>query len=55
MEKNPPDNQKMQVQSAGVRKVPWRRKWQPIPVLFAGKSLGQKRLENEDGRLEDET
>ena len=25
-----------------VRKVPWRRKWQPIPVFLPGKSHGQK-------------
>ena len=23
-----------------VRKIPWRRKWQPTPVLLAGKSHG---------------
>ena len=23
-----------------VRKIPWRRKWQPIPVFLPGKSLG---------------
>ena len=27
-----------------VRKIPWRRKWQPIPVLLLGKSHGQKNL-----------
>ena len=25
-----------------VRKIPWRRKWQPIPVLLPGKSHGQR-------------
>ena len=24
-----------------VRKIPWRRKWQPTPVLLPGKSRGQ--------------
>ena len=27
-----------------VRKIPWRRKWQPTPVFLGGKSHGQKRL-----------
>ena len=27
-----------------VRKVPWRRKWQPIPVFLPGKSYGQRSL-----------
>ena len=27
-----------------VRNIPWRRKWQPIPVLLLGKSHGQKSL-----------
>ena len=27
-----------------VRKTPWRRKWQPTPVLLPGKSHGQKSL-----------
>ena len=27
-----------------VRKIPWRRKWQPIPVFLPGKSQGQKGL-----------
>ena len=27
-----------------VRKIPWRRKWQPTPVLLLGKSHGQKSL-----------
>ena len=25
-------------------KIPWRRKWQPTPVLLAGKSHGQRSL-----------
>ena len=25
-------------------KIPWRRKWQPIPVLLPGKSHGQRSL-----------
>ena len=28
-----------------VRKIPWRRKWQPTPVLLPGKSHGQESLE----------
>ena len=27
-----------------VGKIPWRRKWQPIPVLLPGKSHGQRNL-----------
>jgi len=27
-----------------VRKIPWRRKWQPTPVLFLGESHGGKSL-----------
>ena len=28
----------------GFRKIPWRRKWQPTPVFFPGKSHGQRSL-----------
>ena len=35
--------QEMWVQSL-VRKIPWRRKWQPIPVFLPGKSHGQRSL-----------
>ena len=27
-----------------VRKIPWRRAWQPSPVFFPGKSYGKKSL-----------
>ena len=27
-----------------VQKIPWRRKWQPTPVLLPGKSYGQRSL-----------
>ena len=27
-----------------VRKIPWRRKWQPMPVSLPGKSHGQRSL-----------
>ena len=27
-----------------VRKIPWRRKWQPTPVFMPGKSHGQRSL-----------
>ena len=26
------------------RKIPWRREWQPIPVLLPGKPHGQRNL-----------
>ena len=28
----------------GVRKIPWRREWQPTPVFLPGESHGQKSL-----------
>ena len=27
-----------------VRKIPWRRKWQPAPVFLPGESHGQRSL-----------
>ena len=27
-----------------VRKIPWRRKWQPTPVFLPGEFHGQRRL-----------
>ena len=27
-----------------VRKIPWRRKWQPTPVFVPGESHGQRSL-----------
>ena len=27
-----------------VRKIPWKKKWQPTPVLLPGKSHGQRNL-----------
>ena len=30
--------------SPWVRKIPWRRKWQPTPVFLSGKSLGWRSL-----------
>ena len=29
---------------AWVRKIPWRRAWQPTPVFLPGESHGQKSL-----------
>ena len=29
-----------------VRKIPWRRKWQPTPRFFPGESHGQRSLKN---------
>ena len=26
----------------GVKKIPWRRKWQPTPVFLSGNSIGQR-------------
>jgi len=27
-----------------VRKMPWRKAWQPTPIFFPGESHGQRRL-----------
>ena len=27
-----------------IRKIPWRRKWQPTPIFLPGKSHGQRSL-----------
>ena len=27
-----------------VRKIPWRRKWQPTPIFLPGESHGQENL-----------
>ena len=45
MVKNLPAKQETSLQSLGwVGKMPWSRKWQPIPVFLPGKSLGQRNL-----------
>ena len=36
--KNLPAMQETQVQSLG-QEVPWRRKWQPMPVFLPGESM----------------
>ena len=41
--KKPPEMQVIQVQF-WVRKIPWRRKWQPTPVFLPEKSHGQGSL-----------
>ena len=38
-----------------VRKVPWRRKWQPAPVFFLGESNGQRILAGGWGALGEAT
>ena len=42
--KNPPVVQETQELDPWVRKISWRRKWQPTPVSLSGKSHGQRRL-----------
>ena len=39
------------------RSIPWRRKWQPTPVLLSGKSHGQRSLVSYSpwGRKESDT
>ena len=46
MVKNPPAMQKIQKPrfDPWVRKIPWKRKWQPTPVFFPGESHGQRSL-----------
>ena len=34
-----------------VRKMPWRRAWQPTPVFLSGESHGQKSLESYSQRV----
>ena len=45
--KNPSAVQEMQETQFNpwVRNIPWRRAWQPTPILLPGKSHGQRRLE----------
>jgi len=38
-----------------VRKIPWRRKWQPTPVFLPGKSHGQRSLAGYSPRVEKES
>jgi len=42
--KNPPAMQRHRF-DLWVKKIPWRRKQQPIPVFLPGKSHGQKSLQ----------
>ena len=44
MVKNLPAMQEAQVPSM-VRKIPWRREWQPTPVFLPGEFHRQRRLE----------
>ena len=31
-------------EASRIKKIPWRRKWQPVPVFLPGKSHGQRSL-----------
>ena len=46
--KNPPTNAEDRHKKRGldpwVRKIPWRRKWQPTLVFLPGESHGQRSL-----------
>ena len=45
MVKNLPAMQEPQVRSLGwIRKIPWRKEWQPTPVFLSGESRGQRSL-----------
>ena len=43
--KNPPANARDTGSIPWVRKIPWRSKWQPTPVLLSVKPHGQRSLE----------
>ena len=43
MVENQPDVQETRVQSR-IRKIPWRREWQPTPVFLPGEFHGQRSL-----------
>ena len=42
--KNPPANAEDVGLIPELGRFPWRRKWQPTPVFFLGKSHGQRSL-----------
>ena len=42
--KNPPVNAETQKFNSWVRKILWRRKWQPTPVFLPGISHGLRNL-----------
>ena len=47
--KNPPPKQETQVRSLHqedpcIKKIPWRRKWQPSPIFLTGEVYGQRSL-----------
>ena len=45
--KNPPANalsSRRQGFNSWVRKIPWRRAWQPAPIFLPGECLGQRSL-----------
>ena len=44
MMKNPPAMKERPRFSSWVGKIPWRRKWQPTPILLPGKFHGRKSL-----------
>ena len=38
------------IQETWVKKIPWRREWQPTPVFLPGESYGQREDYNPWGR-----
>ena len=42
--KNPPASAEDVRDVGSIKKIPWRRAWQPAPVFLPGKSHGQKGL-----------
>ena len=58
MVKKSPVMQKTQIRfDPWVRKIPWRREWQPTPVFLPGESHGQRSLAGYSpwGRKESDT
>ena len=44
MVRDPPANAEDTSLIPGLGKILWRRKWQPVPVFWPGKSHGQRSL-----------
>ena len=38
------DGKELACNAGGVRKIPWRREWQPTPVFLPGEFHGQRSL-----------
>ena len=54
MVENQPEVQETRVQS-WIRKIPWRREWQPTPVFLPGEFHGQRSLADYVGHKESDS